>query len=114
MEKVAGAVLVQVHRVVQVDAGQDREDVGLEEGHQDLEPDQLEYTRKLLGWLVCSKRPLKWSEIQLALSINMDDLEMNELDEDRRLVDDPEDLCGSLVQLLKGNRIELVHSTARQ
>ncbi|KAL4951216.1 hypothetical protein BDW69DRAFT_42142 [Aspergillus filifer] len=81
---------------------------------RDLDTDQLEYTRKLLGWLVCSKRPLKWTEIQLALSVNMDDLEMNELDEDRRLVDDPEDLCGSLVQLLKGNRIELVHSTARQ
>ncbi|KAL4928317.1 uncharacterized protein BDV17DRAFT_264698 [Aspergillus undulatus] len=80
----------------------------------DLLPEQLEYTRLLLGWLVCSKRPLKWTEIQLALSINMEALNTNELDMDLKLVDDPEELCGSLVQVLKGNRIELVHSTARQ
>ncbi|KAL4786749.1 hypothetical protein BJX76DRAFT_354925 [Aspergillus varians] len=81
---------------------------------QDLSPAQLEYTQLLLSWLVCSKRPLKWTEIQAALSVNMRMLDTNELDMGLKLRDDPQDLCGSLVQVLKGNRIELVHSTARQ
>jgi hypothetical protein len=78
---------------------------------RDLGPEQLEYTRLLLGWLVCSKRPLKWTEIQLALSI---DMEMSDLNTDLKLRDDVQELCGSLVQLLEGNRVELVHSTAKQ
>src|SRR3712207_114773 len=33
---------VQVHGVVQVDAGQDGEHIGLQEGHQQFEPDQCD------------------------------------------------------------------------
>ncbi|KAF7136912.1 hypothetical protein CNMCM5793_006574 [Aspergillus hiratsukae] len=81
---------------------------------QDLGPEQLEYTRLLLGWLVCSKRPLKWTEIQLALSIDMDTpTSANQPDMDLKLRDDVQELCGSLVQVLEGNRVELVHSTAK-
>ncbi|KAJ6086756.1 zinc finger protein [Penicillium canescens] len=80
---------------------------------QDLSEEQLEYTRLLLGWLVCSKRPLKWTEIQVALSIDLHLATVShELDMDLRLRDDVQELCGSLVQVLKGNRVELVHSTA--
>ncbi|KAL4905333.1 hypothetical protein BDW74DRAFT_152447 [Aspergillus multicolor] len=78
----------------------------------DLSPEQFEYTHLLLGWLVCSKRPLKWTEIQLASSIDMIS-ESAELDADLEIKDDPQELCGSLVHILKGNRIELVHSTAK-
>ncbi len=81
---------------------------------RDLSPGQLKYTRLLLGWLVYAKRPLKWTEIQVALSIDMGDLDTNELDMELRICDEPEELCGSLVQKLKGNRFELIHSTARQ
>ncbi|KAI9376649.1 hypothetical protein BJX61DRAFT_530663 [Aspergillus egyptiacus] len=81
---------------------------------RELSPGQLEFTRLLLGWLVCSKRPLKWTEIQLALSIDMDKTDnSNRINKDLKLRDDVEELCGSLVQVLKGNRIELIHSTAR-
>ena len=81
---------------------------------RDLSSAQFEYTQLLLGWLVRSKRPLKWSEIQAASSINLDaGEEWNELDPDQRLRDNVQDLCGSLVQILPGDRIELVHSTAR-
>jgi hypothetical protein len=77
---------------------------------QDLSVEQFEYTRLLLGWLVCSKRPLKWTEIQLASSIDFgfDDISMED-----SLRDDVQELCGSLVQILEGDRVELVHSTAR-
>ncbi|KAL4885914.1 hypothetical protein BJY04DRAFT_230145 [Aspergillus karnatakaensis] len=75
---------------------------------------QLEYTRLLLGWLVCSKRPLKWTEIQLALSIDMNVWDgPHQIDKELKLQEDIQELCGSLVQVLRGNRVELVHSTAR-
>ncbi|KAL2808471.1 hypothetical protein BJX63DRAFT_439377 [Aspergillus granulosus] len=82
---------------------------------RDSKPSQFKYTRLLLGWLVCSKRPLKWTEIQLAFSIDMKTSEIrNDLDMDLKLRDDAQELCGSLVQVLKGNRVELVHSTAKE
>ncbi|GAB1203715.1 hypothetical protein APSETT445_002352 [Aspergillus pseudonomiae] len=81
---------------------------------RDLGSKQYEYTELLLGWLVCSKRPLKWTEIQVALSTDIKTWgRSSEVNPDRRLEDDVQELCGSLVQVLKGNRIELVHSTAR-
>jgi hypothetical protein len=81
---------------------------------QDLSEEQLAYTGLLLGWLVCAKRPLKWTEIQVALSIDLHSAtQSHELDMDLKLRDDVQELCGSLVQVLKGNRVELVHSTAR-
>lgn len=79
----------------------------------DLSDEQLEYTTLLLGWLVCSKRPMKWTEIQVALTIDLHSESIShELDMDLKLRDDVQELCGSLVQVLDGNRIELVHSTA--
>ncbi|KAE8136488.1 hypothetical protein BDV38DRAFT_272074 [Aspergillus pseudotamarii] len=81
---------------------------------RDLGSKQYAYTEFLLGWLVCSKRPLKWTEIQVALSTDIKTWgRSSEVNPDRRLEDDVQELCGSLVQVLKGNRVELVHSTAR-
>ncbi|KAH8689020.1 putative zinc finger protein [Talaromyces proteolyticus] len=81
---------------------------------RDLGESQFRYTQLLLGWMVCSKRPLKWTEIQAAVSVDLEPWNgLEELDVGRRLNDGVEELCGSLVQVLKGNRVELVHSTAR-
>ena len=67
--------------------------------------------KKLLGWIVCAKRPLKWHEIQGAVSIN---LEEETVDFDvRRLRIDARDLCGSLLEVRPGHRVELVHGTAQ-
>ena len=86
----------------------------MERLERDLGPDQFDYTLSLLGWLVKSKRPLKWSEIQVASSVNIEhEREPGELNSDMRLCDRTEELCGSLVQVLPGDRIELVHSTAK-
>ncbi|RDW85274.1 hypothetical protein BP6252_02864 [Coleophoma cylindrospora] len=72
---------------------------------------EREKTQKLLGWLVCSRRPLKWHEIQGAMSI---DLDLQTVDfEEGKLILDAEELCGSLVERFPGGRIELVHSTAK-
>jgi hypothetical protein len=68
--------------------------------------------QKLLGWLVCSRRPLKWHEVQGAMSI---DNELQVVDfEAGSLVLDAGELCGSLVERFPGDRVELVHSTAKK
>ncbi|KAL5380194.1 hypothetical protein DPSP01_007994 [Paraphaeosphaeria sporulosa] len=66
--------------------------------------------KKLLGWMVCAQRQLAWREIQVALSI---DIESRSIEyEDRRFREDIHEVCGSLVTV-SGNRVSLVHSTAR-
>jgi hypothetical protein len=67
--------------------------------------------RELLGWMICARRPLKWHEIQGAIST---DLVAQTVDfENRKLRLDIRELCGSLIQVLPGHRLELVHSTAK-
>jgi hypothetical protein len=67
---------------------------------------------KLLGWIVCAKRPLKWHEIQVAVAIRQEDSSVAY--ENRRLRDDAKELCGSLVDVHACGSVELVHSTARK
>lgn len=68
--------------------------------------------QKLLGWMVCVTRPLKWYEIQAAIST---DVESQFVNFDHRMLRiHIRDLCGSLVRVAAGDRIELVHHTARQ
>ncbi|TGO44699.1 hypothetical protein BCON_0473g00060 [Botryotinia convoluta] len=76
-------------------------------------PNELERAtaEKLLGWISCAKRPMRWPEIQAAVSINIDDEDVNF--EDRQLRAHIQDLCGSLVEVLPGDRVQLVHSTAK-
>ncbi|KAL9618244.1 MAG: hypothetical protein Q9160_007014 [Pyrenula sp. 1 TL-2023] len=67
---------------------------------------------RLLNWIVCAKRPLRWHEIQGAVAI---DLDAGEVDVESHLIyDNAKDICGSLVTILKDNSITMVHGTARQ
>jgi hypothetical protein len=76
------------------------------------DPIYQDTARKLLGWIVCVKRPLKWQEMQGALSIDVIAGQVSF--ENRRLAGDAGDICGSLVELSLDNRVQLVHSSARQ
>ncbi|RFU78516.1 hypothetical protein TARUN_3763 [Trichoderma arundinaceum] len=68
--------------------------------------------KDLLGWLVCAKRPLKWHEMQSILS--HDPLEQK-VDFDKRMLrQNAEKYLGSLVHILDGDHIRIVHSTARR
>ncbi|KAH8892450.1 hypothetical protein GQ53DRAFT_646497 [Thozetella sp. PMI_491] len=67
-------------------------------------------TFKLLGWLACAKRPLRWYEIQGAMSLDLDEQTVKET---RRLAKDPKELCSSLVEQHSDGTIALVHSTTR-
>jgi hypothetical protein len=79
--------------------------------YQNPNEDERETTQKLLGWISCSKRPLKWHEIQGAVSIDIED---QSIDFDgRRLCTNIRDLCGSLIDVLPGDTVQLVHGTAR-
>jgi hypothetical protein len=78
---------------------------------QSNSPEEWKIAQKLLGWMVCARRPLKWHEIQGAVSIDPDE-ETVDFDE-RKLRINIRDLCGSLIQVLPGDRMELVHSTAK-
>jgi hypothetical protein len=73
-------------------------------------PDEWVKAKKLLGWMVCAKRQLTWKEIQVALSINVEDQTIDY--DDKSLRTHIHDICGSLV-LRSGDRVTLVHSTAK-
>jgi len=66
----------------------------------------------LLGWLVCAKRPLKWHEMQSILSY---DPVKQEVDFDNKMLrQNARKYLGSLVHVVEGDRIRIIHSTARQ
>ena len=70
-----------------------------------------EAAARVLGWLVYAKRPLKWHEIQGAISVNLDSQDVKfEL---RKLRVDAKGLCGSLVEHHSDDTVQLVHLTAR-
>ena len=72
---------------------------------------QWDIVSKLLGWMVCAKRPLKWREIQAAVSIDPNEQTVDF--DSRSLRSSVEEYCGSLIQVLSGDRVELVHTTAK-
>ncbi|KAJ3454415.1 hypothetical protein MRS44_018309 [Fusarium solani] len=78
---------------------------------QQASPAALKDILWLLGWLVCSKRPLKWHEIQILKSINLDERSV-EVERNRFRVD-AKDLCESLVEIQPDGTLELVHVTAK-
>lgn len=78
---------------------------------RNLKPVQWSIAQKLLGWMICAKRPLKWREIQAAISMNP---ESQKIEFDRRkLRSEIQEYCGSLVKVFAGDRVELVHTTAK-
>jgi hypothetical protein len=60
--------------------------------------------------MVCAKRQLAWKEIQIALSIDVDNQTIEY--DDRRFRKHIHEICGSLVSV-NGDRVSLVHSTAK-
>jgi hypothetical protein len=73
-------------------------------------PAQCQGARKILAWLVCAIRPLRWREIQCAISTDAD---AGMVDPDRRLIVGPKELCGSLVEQQRDDSLRLVHTTAK-
>lgn len=78
---------------------------------------EREDATKILGWLTCAQRLLRWREIQSLFCI---DPEAGTVDyEDNRLRVSCKQLCGSLVDIHRGQTtsediIRIVHGTARE
>ncbi|KAK5046236.1 hypothetical protein LTR84_008379 [Exophiala bonariae] len=77
----------------------------------DFDPNNIGHARKILGWVTCSVRPLKWHEIQGALSVNTTDRDINFAGRRSRV--HVREICGSLISNLSGDRVELVHMSAK-
>lgn len=66
--------------------------------------------KKLLSWMLCAKRTLRWHEVQGAMCLDLDE---SSFDSERRLAKDLKHFCGSLVDVRHGGTIAFVHLTAR-
>lgn len=87
---------------------------------QEAPPNARKSALKILGWVTCAARPLRWREIQSIFCI---DVESNTMDyEESRLRVSCKKLCGSLVdvhQVLHGQPgpddiVTIVHGSARE
>jgi hypothetical protein len=79
---------------------------------QDMDDCEREDALRILAWITLAKRDLQWHEIQGAMSI---DVENREVDFDGRCLSvDSKDLCGSLVEIRPEGSVTLVHSSARR
>ncbi|RKK98844.1 hypothetical protein BFJ71_g6569 [Fusarium oxysporum] len=74
--------------------------------------ERWERSKLLFGWLICAKRPLKWYEMQAILCFDPDKLRIDF--ENDMLRQDMERYLGSIVHVLDGGHIRLIHSTARR
>ncbi|KAI1769276.1 hypothetical protein GGR53DRAFT_473750 [Hypoxylon sp. FL1150] len=66
---------------------------------------------KILGWIVCAPRPLRWREIQAAVCLDLDNQDVND---NRRLRGSPKDLFEALVEVQANDTVELIHNSARE
>ena len=78
-----------------------------------LDPESAQSTdaHQLLTLLVCARRPLRWHEIQGAVSISLEDMQIDLPGMSFRV--SSKELCGSLIELRPKGSIELVHMTAK-
>jgi hypothetical protein len=77
---------------------------------RDLSKKEWMLAIRLLGWITCAERTLKWREMQAALSISPDQGVVDF--EGRHAREHIHNLCGALVSV-NGERVMLVHATAK-
>lgn len=80
----------------------------------DAQPNTAQAARKILGWMACAMRPLKWREIQCLASVYESDSQEWLVDEARRPLINLREVCGSLVSELPGGRLDFVHVTTKE
>lgn len=76
-----------------------------------LDSHAVAHAKKILGWMTCARRPLKWHEIQGALSVNTTHRMVDFAGRRSRI--HIREICGSLVSNLSGDRLELIHISAK-
>ncbi|KAK4195589.1 hypothetical protein QBC40DRAFT_288802 [Triangularia verruculosa] len=69
---------------------------------------------RLLGWLACARRPLKWYEVRGAAAIDLDGQTVDyEQLVPRALRQSHRDLCGPLVEQGQDDTLQFIHLTAK-
>ncbi|UPK92591.1 hypothetical protein LCI18_003526 [Fusarium solani-melongenae] len=85
---------------------------------ENSKPSRQKSVKKILGWVICSQRPLRWREIQSRFCI---DAEKGACNPKRRRLDNCKDICSSLVDVMicemfgslqSEQIIQMVHETA--
>lgn len=71
----------------------------------------MSHLRQVFGWVVYAKRPLRWREIQGAIST---DLNQQDVDYNRKILESPKALFASLIEIRSDGTVELIHATARE
>jgi hypothetical protein len=75
--------------------------------------DEEELAKQVLSWITCAKRPLTTSELQHAMAVEIDGLELDEGNIPQ--IDDIVSVCAGLVTVdEESNIIRLVHYTTQQ
>ncbi|KAK7917257.1 hypothetical protein PG985_010865 [Apiospora marii] len=72
-------------------------------------PGERDAACKVLGWMLCSHRPLYWREIQAAIAMNT---VHQTIDDHRRLRTHIREICGSLIEIMSGGQVQFIHATA--
>lgn len=80
----------------------------------DENAEKVAIAQKILAWMTCARRPLKWHEIQGAISIRLDSSSVDFTGRSLAPTKHIREICGSLVSDLPGGRVELVHRTAKE
>lgn len=79
-----------------------------------LKPHQLELSKKVLTWVTSTTRPLKLSEIDVALAVNPGD---TVLDEECRMLMPEADIlqtCGPLIEIIGSSTVQVVHLSVKE
>ncbi|ETS77389.1 hypothetical protein PFICI_11263 [Pestalotiopsis fici W106-1] len=74
-------------------------------------PEAREDSLRLLRWLVCAKRPLKWHEIQVMNSVNRDERRI--AFERQSFIKHPKDLLASLVEKRSDGSLDFCHLSVK-
>jgi ankyrin repeat protein len=76
-------------------------------------PDSYDLAQQVLSWIICAERPLSPSELQHALAIELDEIELDE--ENLPELEDIVSVCMGLINVeTTSNTIRLVHYTAQE
>jgi hypothetical protein len=76
-----------------------------------LSPDKRELAGRVLGWVLCGTRPLRLKELEQALAIREGERCTNK---QRRLLIRLDELCGPILEIGGGGKVNFVHFTAKE
>lgn len=78
-----------------------------------LSQTERDLARRVLGWVVCSTRPLSLNELKHAMAIDIDK-EDRCINKKRIILRRLDELCGPVIEFDAEDKIHFVHFTAKE